>query len=83
MDHCLLNNILIFSRMKEHLEQITKEVLQKLEENDLYLKPRKCEFCKTKIEYLGMILEEGKVLMDPTKLIGIQDWPIPTTVKNT
>ena len=78
-----MDDILIFSRTKEHLEQITKEVLQKLQENDLYLKPGKCEFCKAKIEYLGMILEEGKVSMDPTKLIGIQDWSIPTTVKNT
>lgn len=77
-----MDNILIFSRTKEHLEQIIKEVLQKLWENDLYLKPGKCEFCKTKIEYLGIILKKGKVSMDPTKLIGIREWPVPTTVKN-
>src|SRR5271169_4930219 len=28
-----------------------------------------------------MIIEEGKISMDPTKLRGIRDWPIPTTVK--
>jgi hypothetical protein len=55
-----MDDILIFSKTKEGLEQITKGVLQKLRENDLYLKPHKCEFAKTKIEYLGMILEEGK-----------------------
>jgi hypothetical protein len=76
-----MDDILIFSKTKEGLEQITKGVLQKLRENDLYLKPHKCEFAKTKIEYLGMILEEGKVSMDPTKLIGIKQWPEPTTVK--
>ena len=36
-----------------------------------------------KVEYLGMIIEEGKISMDPGKLKGIQDWPIPTTVKQT
>jgi len=76
-----MDNILIFARMKEDLELRTKAVLQKLRENDLYLKPNKCEFAKTCIEYLGMILEEGKVSMDPTKLNGIKDWPEPTTVK--
>jgi transposase InsO family protein len=76
-----MDDILIFSKTKEGLERITKGVLQKLRENDLYLKPHKCEFAKTKIEYLGMILEEGKVSMDPTKLIGIKQWPEPTTVK--
>ena len=50
-------------------------------ENDLYLKPKKCEFCKEKIEWLGMVIEEGKITMDPGKLKGIQDWPAPTTVK--
>jgi len=78
-----MDDILIFSKTKEDLERITKIVLKKLHDNDLYLKPAKCEFEKTRIEYLGMILEEGKVSMDPTKLKGIKDWPEPTTVKQT
>jgi len=78
-----MDNILIFSKTKEDLKRITKIVLKKLCDNDLYLKPAKCEFEKTRIKYLGMILEEGKVSMDPTKLKGIKDWPKPTTVKQT
>jgi len=78
-----MDDILIFSKTKEDLERITKIVLKKLHDNDLYLKPAKCEFEKTRIEYLRMILEEGKVSMDPTKLKGIKDWPEPTTVKQT
>ena len=58
-----------------------KEVFRCLCEQDLYLKPKKCEFKKTWVEYLGMIIEEGKITMDPIKLGGIRDWPIPTTVK--
>ena len=46
-----------------------------------YLKPKKCEFKKTKIEWLGMIIEKGKISMDAGKLKGIRDWPVPTTVK--
>ena len=56
-------------------------VLKKLREHDLFLKAKKCEFCKTRIEYLGMIIEEGQISMDPVKLGGIKNWPVPNTVK--
>jgi hypothetical protein len=46
-------------------------------EHNLFLKAKKCEFCKTKIEYLGMIIEQGKIAMDSVKLGGIRDWPTP------
>ena len=76
-----MDDILIFSKTKEGLEEMTKRVLQRLRENDLYLKPRKCKFCKTWIEYLGLIIEEGKMSMDPGKLNGIREWPVPKSVK--
>ena len=34
-----------------------------------------------KVEWLGMVIEEGKITMDPGKLKGIEDWPTPITVK--
>jgi Reverse transcriptase (RNA-dependent DNA polymerase) len=74
-----MDDILIFADMEEELEQITKLVLEKLGEHDLFLKAKKCEFCQTRIEYLGMIIEEGKISMDTVKLGGIRDWPVPTS----
>ena len=58
-----------------------KMVLQRLQGNDLYLKPKKCKFNKTTMEYLGLIIKEGQLSMDPVKLKGISEWPVPTTVK--
>jgi Reverse transcriptase (RNA-dependent DNA polymerase)/RNase H-like domain found in reverse transcriptase len=78
-----MDDILIFANMKEELERITKLVLEKLRKHDLFLKAKKCEFCQTRIEYLGMIIEEGKISMDAVKLGGIRDWPVPTTLKQT
>ena len=40
-------------------------VLKKLQEHDLYLKPEKCHFHKKEIEYLGVIIRNGSVKMDP------------------
>ena len=76
-----MDDILIFAGTKEELTWITRMVLEKLQENNLFLKAKKCEFHKTKIEYLGMIIKEGRISMDPVKLGGIRDWPTPTMVK--
>jgi len=76
-----MDDMFIFHKDLKILKENTKIALKRLRDNDLYLKPSKCEFHKTKIEYLGMVIEEGKVSMDTSKLKGIQDWPIPSTVK--
>ena len=76
-----MDNILIFAETKEELTWITKMVLEKLRENDLFLRAKKCEFYKTKVKYLGIIIEEGRISMDPVKLGEIRDWPTSTMVK--
>ena len=76
-----LDDILIFTKDKKENRRITKEVLKRLQENDLYAKPEKCLFEKDRIEYLGMIISHGHIEMDPSKLSGVTDWPRPKKVK--
>jgi len=52
-------------------------VLQVLKENKLFLHPEKCEFCKQRIEYLGLVISENEVSTDPVKVAGVQEWPTP------
>jgi hypothetical protein len=52
-------------------EQLTHQVLQKLYNNDLYLKPSKCEFAKEEIKYLGVIIRKNQMHMDLSKLDSI------------
>ena len=75
-----MDDILIFAKTKEDLEQFTKEVLQILKDNDLFLKPEKCEFAKTEVTYLGYIIREKQIAMDPIKIKGIEEWPAPDTL---
>ena len=42
----------------------------------------KCLFHVPSIEYLGVILEKGVTCMDPVKIAGIKNWPMPTKVKD-
>ncbi|VDC03698.1 unnamed protein product [Peniophora sp. CBMAI 1063] len=76
-----LDNILIFTKMLEEHCCVTRKVSRILRENKLYLQPEKCEFEQTKIEYLGMIVEEGHVCMDPAKIKAVAKWAVPTRKK--
>jgi reverse transcriptase-like protein/integrase-like protein len=57
-------------------------VLQKIKDHNLFLKAKKCSFHKKQVEYLGVIIRQGKVKMDPVKVEGIAKWPVPTNVKD-
>jgi hypothetical protein len=50
-------------------------------EHKLYLRPEKCEFEKVRIEYLSVIISHNKVEMDPVKIAGVADWPMPSNKK--
>jgi len=58
---------------QQHI-MLTHQILQKLHNNDLYLKPFKCEFAKDEIEYLGVIVGKNQMCMDPHKLDSIHQW---------
>jgi RNase H-like domain found in reverse transcriptase/Reverse transcriptase (RNA-dependent DNA polymerase) len=76
-----MDDILAFLKTIDGLKKIEQIILKKAREYDLYFKAKKCEFRKPKIKYLGLVIEEGKLAMDPAKLKGILDWPAPKTVK--
>jgi hypothetical protein len=73
-----LDNILIFTNSLEEHRRITCLVLDHMCEHKLYLRLEKCEFEKTKIEYLGVIISHNKVEMDLVKIAGVADWPMPS-----
>jgi len=76
-----LDDILIFGTyLKEH-RQLVKEVLKRLQFNDLYAKAKKCFFEQSSIKYSGIIILENTVQMDKEKLLGVLEWPVLTKVK--
>jgi len=41
----------------------------------LFLKPAKCEFFQTAMDYLGIRVQQGELMIDPAKIAGITNWP--------
>ena len=58
-----------------------KQVLQILQDHNLFLQPEKCEFEKTSTEFLGIRVEQGTVHMDDKKVDKVKNWSAPKTVK--
>ena len=69
-----LDDILIFTETLEEHRKVTRCVLELLEKHKLYLRPDKCEFEKTTVEYLGVIISHNSVSMDPVKIAGVTKW---------
>jgi len=72
-----LDDILIFTKMEEEHEQAVQRVLKILMEHKLFLHPEKCEFHQKQIKYLGLVILENKIAMDPVKVAGVCKWPVP------
>jgi Reverse transcriptase (RNA-dependent DNA polymerase) len=71
-----LDNILITTINDPTLhKQIVHEVLDLLEKESFFLKLSKCKFEHKSIEYLGIVVENGTLKIDPTKREGLASWP--------
>jgi hypothetical protein len=75
-----LDDILVYSKTGEEHEQHLRMVLQVLREHQVYAKLSNCSFYQKQIHYLGHIISEGGIIVDPEKVQAIQEWPVPRNV---
>jgi len=72
-----MDDILVFTDTHKQHTAVVCEVLKILRDNNLFLKPEKCVFHQSEVEYLGLIVGNKQARMDPTKISAIRDWPVP------
>jgi hypothetical protein len=77
-----LDDILIVHSDLTRHRKIVREVLRRLCEHRLFLQPEKCEFKKSTVEYLSVIISHNHVEMDPVMVAGIASWPTPENKKD-
>jgi hypothetical protein len=77
-----IDDILIYSKNREEHEEHLRLVLQVLREHQLYAKFNKCDFFQKQIHYLGHVLSEEGVAVDPDKIRSIMEWPTPRDVSD-
>ncbi|KAL8118331.1 hypothetical protein AgCh_016023 [Apium graveolens] len=75
------DDILVYSPTEEkHVEHLSL-VLETLTTHQLYANEKKCEFGQTRLTYLGHIISENGVAVDPEKVKALETWPIPSNLK--
>ena len=70
-----LDDILIFTKTLDEHRKVVRQVIELLQKHRLSLKPEKCEFEKTSIKYLGVVVSQDSVKMDPAKVARVSKWP--------
>ena len=75
-----LDDILIYSKTEEEHENHLRLVLQRLREHQLYAKLSKCDFFQPELRFLGHIVGQHGIKVDPDKVRAVADWPTPTNV---
>jgi len=77
-----VDDVLVGTDDEEGHDKIVVEVLKRLEENDLYVKPEKCLWKVNKVKFLGVVMRQGKIEIEEKKVKGVLNWPIPKTVRD-
>jgi hypothetical protein len=75
-----LDDILVYSKLEEENEHHFRMVLQVLREHQLYAKFIKCSFYQKKINYLGHIISEDGITVDPENIEAIREWLVTNNV---
>lgn len=82
--HCIayLDDIIVYSQTREQHTKDVREVLQRLRQFQLYAKLSKCAFYQQEVEFLGYVITQEGLGMDPSKVRAVAEWPTPTGVKD-
>ena len=77
-----VDNILVETETEKGHDEIVKEILRRLEENNLYIKPEKCVQKVRKIRFLGVVIEPNGIEIEKEKVDGVLSWLEPKNVKD-
>jgi len=77
-----VDDVLVGTDGEEGYDKIVAEVLKRLEENDLYVKPEKYSWKTNKVNFLGVVMGQGKIEIEEDKVAGVLNWPTPRIVRD-
>ncbi|KAI3811948.1 hypothetical protein L1987_16646 [Smallanthus sonchifolius] len=74
-----IDDILIYSKTKTEHEQHLRLILEFLKKEQLYAKFSKCEFWLKEVQFLGHIVNDKGIHVDPAKIEAVKNWRTPRT----
>ena len=77
-----IDDIIVGTEMEEGHNELVAEVIRRLEENDLYVKPEKCKWKVREIGFLGVVIGPEGIKMEEDKVKGVLEWLILKCIKD-
>ena len=77
-----IDNVIVETETKEGHDEMVAEVIRRLEENDLYMKPEKCKWKVREVGFLGVVIGLEGIKMVKVKVKGVLEWLTLKCVKN-
>jgi len=77
-----IDDIIVGTETEEGHDELVVEVIKRLEENDLYVKPEKCKWKVREVEFLGVIIGLEGIKMEKEKVRGVLKWPTLKSIKD-
>ena len=77
-----IDDVIVGKEMEEGHDELVAEVVKRLEENDLYVKPEKCKWKVREVKFLGVVIGLEGIKMEKEKVKGVLEWPMPKGVKD-
>ena len=77
-----INNVIVRMEKKEGHDEVVKEILKRLAENNLYVKLEKCKQKIREVEFLGVVIGPERIKMKKEKVKRVLDWLTVKGVKN-
>ena len=77
-----IDDVIVGTETKEGHDELVVEVIKRLEENDLYVKPEKCKWKVKEVGFLGVVIGQEGIKMEEEKIKGVLDWPTLKCIKN-
>jgi hypothetical protein len=75
-----IDDILVYSENEEDHAEHLRIVLTRLREHQLYAKFSKCKFWLREVPFLGHVLFDGGIMVDPAKVQEVLNWKAPISV---
>jgi len=77
-----IDDVIVGTEKEEGHDELVAEVIKRLEENDLYVKPEKCKWKVKEVEFLGVVIGPEGIKMKEGKVKGVLEWLTPKCVKD-
>jgi len=77
-----IDDVIVGTETEEGHDELVAEVVKRLEENDLYVKPEKCKWKVREVEFLRVVIGLEGIKMEKVKVKGVLEWLTPKCVKD-